>query len=261
MMSSLPPSRALRVAGLAATLCGLYACRDRPDPFVPDAELIAKLTITAQPAAPTLSPTVGWTSLTLAAPRDGRLYVPPSYNPATPARLLVLLHGAGGSSSTFENATFRTWADNYGIVLLAIDSRFPTWDLVVTGEYEEDVTFLNGALLHTFARVNVDPTRVAIGGFSDGASEAIGIGAANAGLFRQIIAFSPGVAIIPFRRGNPGVFVSAGDEDTNIFLNARDRIVPFLRGNSMPVTFLPFAGGHAMPDPVVGEAFKWLLGI
>ena len=261
MLSILPASRALRALTLGAVLCGAQGCRDHPDPFVPDAEMIAKLTITAQPAAPILTPTIGWTSLGLATPRDGRLYVPPSYDSETPARLLVLLHGAGASSQMFESAAFVSWANNHGIILLATDSRFPTWDLVVTGEYDEDVAFLNAALLHTFARVNVDPTQLAIGGFSDGASEAIGIGVANAGLFRRIIAFSPGVAIIPFRRGNPAVFVSAGDEDTGIFLNARDQIVPFLRGNSMPVTFLPFEGGHTMPDPVIGEAFEWWLGI
>jgi len=256
----MPPLRALRACSVALML-GSAACRDHIDPFVPDPEMIAKLTITAQPGVPTLAPTLGWTSLGLETPRDGQLYVPASYHSATPARLLVLLHGAGGSSSTFATSAFTTWADNHGIVLLATDSRFPTWDVLVSGEYDEDVAFLNAALLHTFARVNIDPTLVAVGGFSDGASEAIGIGAANAGLFRRIIAFSPGLAFLPFRRGSPSVFVSAGDADTGIFLNARDQIVPLLRSNAMPVTFLPFQGGHTMPDGVITAAFAWLLEI
>ena len=238
----------------------LSGCREKIAPFVPDSAMIAKLTITAQPSTPTIAHTVGWTSLGLATPRDGRLYVPASYSPTTPARLLVLLHGAGVSSAMFETVAFQAWADANGIVLLATDSRYTTWDIAVSGEYDEDVAFLNEALLHTFARVNVDPTMIAIAGFSDGASEAIGIGAANAGLFRRIIAFSPGMAVMPFRRGNPAVFVSAGDQDTNLFLNARDKIVPRLRANGMATLFLPFQGGHELPDGVVTEAFEWLLG-
>ena len=257
-MTRTVPARALRALGIAAALV-LPGCSDKIDPFVPDSAMIARMTITAQPGSPTIAPTLGWSALALDAPRDGRMYVPASYDAAAPARLLVLLHGAGVSSAMFENATFQAWADANGLVLLAIDSRFPTWDLVVTGEYDEDVAFLNEALLHTFARINVDPARIAIGGFSDGASEAIGVGVANAGLFRKIIAFSPGMAVMPFRRGSPAVFVSAGDADTGLFLNARDNIVPTLRANGMATLFLPFQGGHSMPEGVIAEAFEWLL--
>ena len=256
------PARALRASILAATLLATSGCREHITPFVPDSELIARMTITAQPSAPTMTPVVGWSELGLETSRDGRLYVPPSYTPGTPARLLVLLHGAGGSGQAWQsNTVLKTWADEHGIVILAPDSRFPTWDVIVTGEYDEDVAFLNRALLHTFARVAVDPTKIAIAGFSDGASEAIGIGVANAGLFRKIMAFSPGMAVTPFTRGNPAVFASAGDEDTSIFLRLRDVIVPNLRSNGMVVTFLPFQGGHVLPDGVIQEAMQWLLEI
>lgn len=254
--------RALRASALIVAVLSAAGCRENITPFVPDSEMIARMTITAQPSPPTVTPVIGWSALGLESPRDARLYVPSSYNPATPARMLVLLHGAGGSGQVWQsNSVIQTWADEHGIVILAPDSRFPTWDLMVTGEYDEDVAFLNRALLHTFARVNVDPTRIAIGGFSDGASEAIGIGVANAGLFRRILAFSPGMAVTPFTRGNPAVFAAAGNEDTSLFMRVRDVIVPNLRSNGMVVTFLPFQGGHVLPDGVVQDAMRWLLEI
>ena len=229
--------------------------------MAPDAETIRKLTITAQPAAPTSSIADGYTQLGIATPRDAYVYVPPAYDPAVPAPLLVLLHQAGGDRSVWATTTIEGIADGAGLIVLAVDSRYPTWDVLQTGAYDVDVAFLNQALLHVFERVNVDPVRVAIGGFSDGASEALGIGIANAGLFRKIIAFSPGALILPFSRGSPDVFVSHGDADPVIsIITVRDNIVPRLRSNGMAVQFLTFQGGHAMPAAVQLEAFNWLLG-
>ena len=81
-------------------------------------------------------------------------------------------------------------ADRAGVAVLAADSRGTTWD-AIRGGFGDDVAFLNRALEHVFGRLAVDPARVALGGFSDGASYAISLGLANGDLFparRRVLA-------------------------------------------------------------------------
>lgn len=233
-------------------------CQDSPGPAPPDEETIAKLTITARPSAPSQGATVGYTQLNLATARDGYVYVPPSYASATPAPLLVLLHGASGSATDWTSAMMQSLADAHGVVIVATDSRYTTWDLPQTGFYDVDVAFLNSALQFVFDRVNVDPARVVIGGFSDGASEALGIGIANAGLFRKIIAFTPGQLRAPFSRGAPEIFVSHGLDDEVISQGTVNNIVARLRQNGMTVQYLTFLGSHEIPDSILMAAFDWM---
>lgn len=246
-------SRAIVIALLAG-------CQSDPaGPRPPDEETIAKLTITAQPGTPTLAIAEGYTTLGLATPRDGFVYVPTNYEPAEPSRLLVLLHGAGSDRTQWLTPEIEAFAESRSLVILAIESRYATWDVAFLGRYDPDPAFLNEALEWTFERVNVDPARVAIGGFSDGASEAMGIGIANAMLFRRIIAFSPSLYEVPFGRGQPDVFVAHGTQDDVVpFSFARDRVVARLRSNGMEVNFYIFDGNHSMPSYVQSAAFEWL---
>ena len=65
-----------------------------------------------------------------------------------------------------------------GIILLAPDSRAATWDDLPAGQssFGPDVAFISAALAQTFALYNVDPTKLGIQGFSDGATYALGLG-------------------------------------------------------------------------------------
>ena len=248
--------RALRLAVLGAIMgCGF----EPAGPIPPDEETIAKLTITAQPGEPTLAHTVGYSQLGLATPRDGFMYVPASYQPDVAAPLLVLLHGPGADRTQWSTAQIEAAANERGMVILAIDSRFQTWDVAAIGRYDHDVAFLNSALAHVFQRVRVDSLRIAIGGFSDGAAEALGIGVANAKLFRKIIAFSPSRLYLPFARGFPKIFVSHGTQDTVIpYSNTENVIVPTLRANGMEVSFFPFTGDHELTQDILSTALSWL---
>lgn len=243
---------------LAAAL--IAACGGDPaGPQPPDAETIAKLTITARPSVPTETPRYGLTRLGLATGRDGFLYVPSTYAPDSPAPLLVLLHPAGSSADFWDSPSIRAFADGEGFVILAIDSRYETWDLMVTGGYDVDVAFLDDALELTFAQVNIDPARVSIGGFSDGASEALGVGIANAGLFLRIVAFSPGQLYLPFGRGMPEILVTHGLHDlVTTYANTRDFIVQRLRNLGMTVLFIGFEGAHSIPEDMERAAMQWL---
>jgi len=85
-------------------------------------------------------------------------------------------------------------------VIVAPDSRGRTWD-AIEGRMGPDVEFIDTALRSVFAHVRVNPARVAMAGFSDGASYALGLGLANGDLFSHVIAFSPGFVTSRLRRG------------------------------------------------------------
>jgi predicted esterase len=210
----------------------------------------------ARPAQPSLSIEPGRYPLGLAADRDGLLYVPGSCRPGAVAGLIVMLHGAGGRAHVSE--AWAQMADQFGFFVLAPDSRRETWD-VVLGQLGPDVDFIDAALAHTFARCAVDPRRLAIGGFSDGASYALSLGTINGDLFSHVIAFSPGFIAPGLRRGSPRVFISHGTQDRVLPIERTSRrIVPQLQEQGYRVTYREFDGGHAVPEATARQAFEWL---
>jgi phospholipase/carboxylesterase len=215
--------------------------------------------LTARPGMPTVAPVIGRSDLGLNNGRDGFLYVPESYDPAVAAPLLVLLHGAGGNTQTWVN--YQARADANGMVLLAVDSRAQTWDMVL-GYLGPDHEFIDLALAHAFARVNINPARIALVGFSDGASYALALGRANGDLFSHIIAYSPGyLAEIGPTIGTGPIFISHGTSDTVLPIDeTRTIIVPYLHNYGHPVVFREFDGGHAVPAEISDAAMQWFLG-
>jgi phospholipase/carboxylesterase len=135
---------------------------------------------------------VGLQPLMLGAARDSYMYVPVGYQTERSAPLVLLLHGAGGHAQQGLEL-LRNLADTTGIILLAPASRERTWDLLVDRRYGPDATMIDQALEQTFSRYAVDPARLAIGGFSDGASYALSLGITNGDLFTHVIALLAGV--------------------------------------------------------------------
>ncbi|WP_354182771.1 PHB depolymerase family esterase [Arthrobacter sp. UYP6] len=171
--------------------------------------------------------------------------------------LLVVLHG-DGSDAAGGMSLLAPLADEYGVVLLAPSSRSGTWD-AIRGGYEADVLHINTALEETFAAVRIDPGRISVAGFSDGASYALGLGLANGDLFTRIIAFSPGFIPGGPRRGSPAFFISHGTCDDVLPLHVTARkIAPALERDGYPVTHREFDGGHTVPLHIAREALAWL---
>lgn len=215
----------------------------------------------ARPGIPLESVTPGELKLRLAPVRDGILYVPPGYSPAVPTPLLLALHGAGGSAQG-PMARLRPLADSRGFLLLAVESRGETWD-AVRSAFGPDVQFIDRALRFVFERCVVDPARIAIEGFSDGASYALGLGLPNGDLFHRILAFSPGM--IPASddpdRGNPPIFLSHGTRDEVLAIDRTSRVlVRGLRADGYTVRYAEFDGPHTVPPGVLDEAMEWWLG-
>jgi phospholipase/carboxylesterase len=193
--------------------------------------------------------------------RDGVVHVPPGAAAVAgrPCPLVILLHGAG-STGQAAMAVLGDLADEHGLVLLAPDSRGSTWD-VIRGGFGPDVEFIDRALERVFAGCAVDPARIALAGFSDGASYALSLGIGNGDLFTHLLAFSPGFTAPPTPVGRPRVFVTHGVDDGVLPIDrCSRRLVPWLRAAGYEVAYTEFAGGHGVPPDLARAAVGWLEG-
>jgi phospholipase/carboxylesterase len=201
----------------------------------------------------------GLQRLGLSDGRDGLLFVPAGYSPDRPAPLVLMLHGSGGDARN-GLLPLQKLADGAGTLLLAVDSRDYTWDIVL-GAYGPDVAFIDRALGWTFERYHVDPARVAVEGFSDGASYALSLGIANGDLFTHVLAFSPGFAAPPSQAGEPRLFVSHGLNDRVLPIDACSRkLTPKLERAGYELRYREFNGPHTVPAEIAREALDWFVG-
>jgi predicted esterase len=168
-----------------------------------------------------------------------------------------LCHGATGSS-TGVLRRLGAFASENGVAVLAPDSRGSTWD-AIRGEFGADVVFLTQALERTFDLIPVNPARISVGGFSDGATYALSLGLINGRLFRRILAFSPGFIVEGTAEGKPEVFISHGTHDPILPIDRCSRpIVRSLQKHGYDVTFREFQGGHEVPPEIAREGLKWV---
>ena len=238
-------------SGACATLLGCNTLTDDLTSSVDDANL------TSRPAPPTEAIEPGLHSLDLGWARDGFLSVPSIYRPDVPAPLMVMLHGSGFSASEWSKGPLLGDVDDLGIVVLGVDSRGASWDYISDGVFGPDVRFIDRALAQTFRRCRIDSARVAIAGFSDGASYALSLGVANGDLASAILAFSPGFVSTPERRGSPRIFVTHGTNDPVLRVENARVIVDGLRGNGYEVVYEEFDGAHVVHRALARQAFEW----
>lgn len=215
--------------------------------------------LSARPLQVTEGAPVGLQQLGLGGKRDSYLFVPDSYTPARPMPLVLLLHGAGGHAHDGLRLLLHL-ADHAGLILLAPASHSTTWDIITNRAYGRDRDLADRALAHVFAHYAIDPARVAIGGFSDGASYALSLGLANGQLFTHIVAFSPGFIGPCQPRDKPRVFIAHGIGDTVLPIeNCSRTIVRQLRAAGYPLVYQEFEGGHTIAPLVAQSAVDWLV--
>jgi phospholipase/carboxylesterase len=199
----------------------------------------------------------GCTPLGLTEGRDGLLHVPVAAT-TRPAPLVVLLHGAGSSASA-ALMLLADFTEPHGLILLVPDSRASSWDFL-RGGYGPDVRFIDRALEHVFAHCPIDPARIALVGFSDGASYALSLGIANGDLFTHLVAFSPGFAAPQTQIGQPRVFVTHGTRDAVLPIDrCSRRLVPVLRAGGLDLAYEEFDGGHSVPRELAQRAVEWII--
>jgi phospholipase/carboxylesterase len=210
----------------------------------------------AQPPAAAGPLVPGRYELKLDRSRDGTLYVPAGYQAGVAMPLIVWLHGAGGSGQV--SANLASMADEFGYLVLAPDSREWTWDAIL-GQFGPDVEFIRAALDSTLKRCRVDPQRITLAGFSDGASYALSLGISFGDVFRRIYAGSPGVMQPIEVNGKPPIFISHGLQDQTMPIDETSRkFVPRLKALGYDVTYREYEGRHQLPAAILREVFEWL---
>jgi phospholipase/carboxylesterase len=254
----------LRAVYGAATVAAVSGCtgelpRMSPFPWSASGEAAR---LTARPAAsasPSGTPAAGVHTLDLGPGPEVLVRVPAwSDDDTGPQRLVLASHGAGGDARA-GLAPLLPLADAYRLLLVAPSSQDSTWDVITRGRWGSDVERVDQALTRVFATHAVDPARLVISGFSDGASYALSLGLANADLFTHIIAFSPGFLVPTPRTGTPHVYLSHGRTDTVLPIDRTSRrIVQRLRAAAIPTEVHEFDGPHIVPPDIAEDAVRWL---
>jgi phospholipase/carboxylesterase len=255
--------RVLHFLGAAAAVAAIGGCTGGLPGMSPLhwGATAAAARLTARPAAAGSAfpaPAPGLHALDLGPGPEVLVRVPAPSEDAGPQRLVLTLHGAGGDARG-GLAPLLPLADAHRLLLVAPSSRDGTWDVITQGGWGSDVRRIDDALTQVFATHPVDPTRLAISGFSDGASYALSLGLANADLFTHVIAFSPGFLVPTPRTGTPHVYLSHGRADTVLPIERTSRrIVPGLRAAGIPVEVHEFDGPHVVPPDIAENAAGWL---
>lgn len=223
------------------------------------AALISSPHLSARPGVPTRAARPGLTRLALDPGREALLYIPGGTAPGAKLPFILLLHGATMRPES-QLALFREMAEEKGIALLAVKSLDYTWD-AIRADYGPDIAFIDRALQEAFARVRVDPARLAVEGFSDGASYGLALALSNGDLFSHVMAFSAGFLPRIERHGSPRLFVSHGTADRILPIDQSGRrVVARLRAAGYRVAYREFEGPHTVPKDIAAAAVEWLLG-
>jgi phospholipase/carboxylesterase len=152
----------------------------------------------------------------------------------------------------------RALADEVGLVLVAVDSRGISWPQAVD-DFGPDIEFIDAALTRVYKKVNVDPARIRVAGFSDGASFALSLGLINGDLIGKIAAFSPGYIAPGVPKGKPKILITHGTRDQILPIDQTSRrIVPMLKREGYGVDYQEFDGPHRFTPEILKNAAAWL---
>jgi predicted esterase len=241
--------------GVVAAACGSDAATAPTAPAFTAFDEPARLRL--NPRKPTQKAFVGSAAIWYDTDRLSYLRVPPTYHPSEALPLVIAFHGGGGRG-TFWMGDYGDRTDAARMILLAPESATLSWD-GVEGRFGIDIEMLNNVLDQVFDRVYVDPSRIALAGFSDGASYALSLGLSNGDNIRHVVAHTPGFYVDVPRHGHPDFFVSHGTNDGAFYIEeTSDVIVPLLRGYGDDVQYSRFDGAHEIPPGVAAQAVDWL---
>jgi phospholipase/carboxylesterase len=181
----------------------------------------------------------------------------PAKGHGAPQPFMTMLHGSDQHAETAIRMVHGE-AERAGVVVLATQSSGRTWDIRGLPNGDDAVT-LDAAMAAAFARVAVDPTRVASAGFSDGATYALSLGLMNGDLFSDLLAFSVGGLNAPVQVGKPRVFFSHGRQDWVLDYKYAHKLSEELKTSGYDVEFYSFNGSHDLPLDALNAGLKRLL--
>ncbi len=199
----------------------------------------------------TLSNRTNGTLISSGVQRKYLLYVPPSYDPATPTPLVITIHGfAQWPANQRGVSQWNPLADEYGfIVVYPSGTGFPKrWGAHGTADslnpQMEDITFISDLIDKLESEYNIDPTRIYANGLSNGGGMSYLLACE---LSERIAAIGTvaGAHLYPLDKCRPTYTVPM-----IVFHGTDDQIVPYYGGRSGPFD-VPFP---VIPDWVAQYA-------
>jgi len=191
------------------------------------------------------------------------LYVPETYDPATPAPLVVALHGGSGHGRAFLWSWLRD-ARAHGAILISPTAGGGTWAL--TGS-DVDSPHLAHLVAQVSGRWNVDPRRRLLTGMSDGGTFAYVSGLDAASPFTHLApvaaAFHPLLAQFADagRLAGLPIHIAHGALDWMFPIAMAHEARDALAAAGAQVTFREIADlSHTYPRELNGEILDWLDG-
>jgi len=201
-----------------------------------------------------------------ASPSEYWMYVPPAYDDShrTPTRIVVFVHGCGGSGAEYANLIKTLVADiDYLVMTPGLGKDGQCWDPTA------DAGPLLASIADVKDRFNVDPQRVVLGGYSSGSTLAGQVAFEHADSFA-------GLVVVPGRPfwsdDNRAELMAGADWKLNIAWRAHtdDEFYPIatlradkrkLKNAGFPLAFSEVGGGHGFTeedlDYVFGKARSW----
>lgn len=131
----------------------------------------------------------------------------------------------------------------------------------MVGGFGSDAAMIDEALRWVFERFAIDPSHLAVAGFSNGGTYSLSPGLTNGDLFSHVVALSPGSMLAGSLHGRPPVFVAHGLQDRVLPMDQTSRaIVPELRKQGYDVAFATFDVGHHLEPTIPRRALRRFLG-
>ncbi|MFH1227494.1 MAG: PHB depolymerase family esterase [Planctomycetota bacterium] len=196
------------------------------------------------------------------------LYILEKYKTAKNRPMLIVLDGQGGNPKLFA-AEFKPFADENGYILLApcgskkagINERGPAYNY----DFKQDPARIISSIQKVKDEYEVNPARIYLLGFSQGAIMGLALGLNNPDLFSGIIAiagaFPEGLvdrSKIKESKHNLPIYLLSGKKDPENWL--LQECLKTLKDAGFPVQYTEFDGSHRLPviNTFLQEALLWI---
>ncbi len=205
------------------------------------------------------------------------LRLPADYDETTPHRLILGLHGATGNANEVFGGGF------FGLpnlvdgptIFVAMEAVGGFWSA------EPDKVYADDVLSALEADLCIDKNRVFLEGFSQGAAMSNALACSRPGVFRAVVAHSPGGVALPGECEPVAYMTSLGEQESqlgqtmtaDIFATKNGCTVETLAEppggghlcsdysgcpDTAPVRFCPYDGGHTPSPSDAGQNGSWM---